>query len=106
LLNDPLPPSLLCIETPENNIYPLSFWRLAEEFRHYSMYSGQIMLSTHSSDLPNATKIQEVYWLVKKDGFTEARMAADDKQVAAYMADGDQMGYLWREGLFVGVNPA
>ena len=42
---------------------------------------------------------------MKKDGATEIRRARDDEQIRAYMADGDQMGYLWKQGFFAGADP-
>jgi hypothetical protein len=50
--------------------------------------------------------LEEVFWLVKKDGLTEIRRAQDDPQVKKYMDEGDKMGYLWKQGFFTGVNPA
>jgi hypothetical protein len=47
--------------------------------------------------------VDEVFWLVKKDGYTEVRRASENAQIVAYMKDGDQMGYLWDQGLFEGI---
>lgn len=105
LLNDPEPHPLLCVEEPENQLYPSLLEELAEEFRNYANKGGQVLVSTHSPDFLNAARLGEVFWLVKKDGYTEIRRAADDKQITAYMNDGDKMGYLWKQGLFQGVNP-
>lgn len=46
-----------------------------------------------------------MFWLVKTDGYTSVHRAADDEQLRAYMAEGDQMGYLWKQGMFPGANP-
>ncbi len=105
LLYDPEPHPLLCVEEPENQLYPKLLWELAEEFRAYAHRGGQVFVSTHSPDFLNATKLDEVFWLVKKDGFSQIVRARDDEQVAAYMAEGDQMGYLWEQGFFEGVEP-
>lgn len=105
LLYDPSPHPLLCVEEPENQLYPKLLWELAEEFRSYSTRGGQVFVSTHSPDLLNATRVEEVFWLVKKDGYTEVCRASDDPQIVAYMKDGDQMGYLWDQGLFEGADP-
>jgi len=105
LLHDPKPHPLLCIEEPENQLYPTLMGELAEEFRDYAQRGGQVMVSTHSPDLLNATRLQEVLWLVKRDGLTEIRRAQDDAQVRRYMEQGDKMGYLWKQGFFTGVNP-
>jgi predicted ATPase len=106
LLHDPKPHPLLCIEEPENQLYPTLMSELAEEFRDYAHRGGQVMVSTHSPDLLNAIRLEEVFWLVKKDGLTEIRRAQDDPQVKKYMDEGDKMGYLWKQGFFTGVNPA
>ena len=106
LLHDPKPHPLLCIEEPENQLYPSLMTELAEEFRDYARRGGQVMVSTHSPDLLNATKLEEVYWLTKEQGVTQVRRAKDDRQVTQYMADGDKMGALWKQGFFTGADPA
>ena len=106
LLHDPKPHPLLCIEEPENQLYPTLMSELAEEFRDYAQRGGQVMVSTHSPDLLNAIRLEEVFWLVKKDGLSEIRRAQDDEQVKRYMEEGDKMGYLWKQGFFTGVDPA
>jgi predicted ATPase len=105
LLYDPAPHPLLCVEEPENQLYPSLLWHLAEEFRSYATRGGQVFVSSHSPDFLNAVELDEVFWLVKEEGYTQVRRARDDEQVAAYMAEGDQMGYLWKMGLLPGANP-
>jgi len=105
LLYDPSPHPLLCVEEPENQLYPSLLWDLAEEFRGYAERGGQVFVTTHSPDFLNAVDLEEVFWLVKRAGYTEVHRAADDPQISAYMAEGDQMGYLWKQGLFPGANP-
>lgn len=105
LLYDPTPHPLLCVEEPENQLYPKLLWELAEEFRSYANRGGQVFVSTHSPDFLNAAKTDEVFWLVKKDGYTNVLRAADDPQIVAYMNEGDQMGYLWEQGFFEGADP-
>ena len=105
LLYDPRPHPLLCVEEPENQLYPKLLWELAEEFRDYARRGGQVLVSTHSPDFLDAVKLDEVFWLVKQNGYSQIFRARDDRQVAAYMADGDQMGYLWEHGFFTGVDP-
>lgn len=106
LLYDPAPHPLLCVEEPENQLYPSLLWDLAEEFRSYASRGGQVFVTTHSPDFLNAVGLNEVFWLVKQAGYTQMRRAADDAQLSAYMAAGDQMGYLWSQGLFPGAHPA
>ena len=105
LLYDPNPHPLLCIEEPENQLYPKLLWELAEEFRSYSNRKSQVFVSTHSPDFLNATKLNEVFWLEKKNGYTEIIRASDDDQIRVYMENGDKMGYLWKQGFFGGVDP-
>ena len=105
LLHDPDPHPLLCVEEPENQLYPSLMGALAEEFRAYAHRGGQVFVSTHSPDFLNAIELEEAYWMVKRDGCTEIHRARDNPQVAAYMADGDQLGYLWKEGFFDGADP-
>ena len=105
LLYDPRPHPLLCVEEPENQLYPKLLEELAEEFRDYANRGGQVFVSTHSPDFLNATLLDEVFWLVKENGYTAIKRAREDKQIAAYMAEGDQMGYLWKQGFFEGAHP-
>lgn len=105
LLHDPLPHPLLCVEEPENQLYPRLLWELAEEFRDYATRGGQVFVSTHSPDFLNATHLDEVFWLEKQGGYTIVHRASNDSQISNYMNDGDQMGYLWKHGFFSGVDP-
>ncbi len=105
LLYDPRPRPLLCVEEPENQLYPNLLWELAEEFRAYADRGGQVFVSSHSPDFLNAVNLEEVYWLVKEKGRTTIKRAQDDVQLSAFMAEGDQMGYLWKEGFFQGADP-
>lgn len=105
LLHDPRPHPLLCVEEPENQLYPTLMSELAEEFRLYASRGGQVLVSTHSPDFLNATRLEEVCWLVKQDGATLIHRARDNPQIRAYMEDGDQMGYLWKQGFFEGADP-
>jgi len=57
LLNDPSPHPLLCVEEPENQLYPTLLHELAEEFRDYARRGGQVFVSTHSPDFLNAVKL-------------------------------------------------
>jgi len=105
LLYDPKAHPLLCVEEPENQIYHKLLGELAEEFRDYSKRGGQVFVSTHSPDFLNAAQLEEVFWLEKKDGYTVIHRARDDQQISAYMNEGDQMGYLWKQGFFGGAHP-
>lgn len=74
LLHDPNPHPLLCIEEPENQLYPQLMAELAEEFRRYARRGGQVMISTHSPDFLNAAELNEVFWFIKREGFTQGAL--------------------------------
>lgn len=105
LLHDPKPHPLLCVEEPENQLYPQLMAELAEEFRAYANRGSQVFVTTHSPDFLNALELDEVCWLVKQQGCTEIHRAKDHAQIAAYDAEGDQLGYLWKQGFFEGADP-
>ena len=105
LLYDPNPHPLLGVEEPENQLYPGLLEELAEEFRDYANRGGHVFVSTHSPDFLNAVEIDEVFMLRKEDGCTRIMRARDDEQLSAFMADGDKMGYLWKQGFFEAIDP-
>lgn len=102
LLYDPKPHPLLAIEEPENQLYPELLYELVEEFRDYARRGGQVFVSTHSPEFLNGAGLEEIYWLVKKDGFTTARRASDNELLRNLVAEGDLPGALWKQGLFEG----
>jgi predicted ATPase len=106
LLHDPSPHPLLCVEEPENQLYPQLMGELAEEFREYAQRGGQVLVSTHSPDFLNAVRLEEIYWLAKDKGFTAIRRAMDDDRLRALVDEGDLPGALWKQKLFEGVNLA
>lgn len=105
LLFDPKPHPLLCVEEPENQLYLSLLEVLAEDFRQYAGRGGQVMVSTHSPDFLNALNPEEVFVIVKKNGYSEIHCVAEDPQVVAYVNDGDKLGYLWKQGLLGDVDP-
>jgi predicted ATPase len=105
LLNDPSPHPLLSIEEPENQLYHSLLPELAEEFRDYARRGGQVFVSTHSPELLNAIELDEAFWLEKVGGYTHVYRASENEQISKYVADGDQLGYLWRQGFFGRASP-
>ena len=101
MLHDPNPHSLLCVEEPENQLYPKLLPILAEEFRMYSNAGGQVFISTHSPDFLNAVDLSELYCLVKEDGFTKIYRASESPFVESLFKAGDMLGYLWNQGLLI-----
>lgn len=105
LLHDPSPHPLLCIEEPENQLYPTLLCELVEEFVSYARRGGQVMVSTHSPDLLNAVSLEDVFWLEKHQGFSVVKRASDEPQIKALIEVGDSLGALWKQGLFGAANP-
>lgn len=101
LLSDPAPHALLCVEEPENQLYPELLPQLAEEFRHYSNIGGQVFISTHSPDFLNAVRLDELYCLVKSDGYTKIVRASDIPLVVSLYQEGDLLGSLWSQGILL-----
>lgn len=104
LLHDPKPFPLLAVEEPENQLYPELLPELAEEFRAYAQRGGQVFVSTHSPDFLNALQLDEIYCLKKEGGFTTITHASDSENLRALVEAGDLPGYLWKQGLFEGLN--
>ena len=102
LLSDPNPHPLLCIEEPENQLYPDLIYELAEEFRSYTDAGGQVFITTHSPDFVNGVQLEELFWLVKVEGFTQIKRASDDELLRDLVAEGDLPGNMWKQGLFKG----
>lgn len=105
LLNDPKPHPLLCIEEPENYLHPELLIELAEEFRDYANRGGQVFISSHSPDFVNALELDELFWLQKTNGFTNIKRASEDNAISGLFKDGDKLGYLWKQGYFIGSGP-
>jgi predicted ATPase len=100
MLADPNPHKLLCVEEPENQLYPKLLTVLAEEFREYTHAGGQLFVSTHSPDFVNAVEIDELFIVKKHNGFSQIEAVAKNKIVASLYQEGDdKLGYLWQEGL-------
>jgi len=103
LLHDPKPHKILCVEEPENQLYPELMVLLAEEFQDYARRGGQVFISTHSPEFLNAMKVKSIFLLEKEQGLTKVYRAVDDPLVSGLMEDGDKAGYLWDQGTFTGI---
>jgi predicted ATPase len=104
LLHDPAPHPLLCIEEPENQLYPHLFSALVNEFYEYQRRGGQVILSTHSPDLLDELDVEDILLFKKVNGITQVTPASDDNNLVSLLDAGDSLGALWRQGLFSGVN--
>jgi len=103
LLHDPMPHKILCVEEPENQLYPELMTLLAEEFQSYAERGGQVFISTHSPDFLDAVELESLFVIEKDGGVSEVLRAADDPLVREQMAAGFKAGQLWNEGLFEGM---
>ena len=103
LLHDPNPHPLLCIEEPENFLHPDLLPQLCEEIREYSERGGQVFVSTHSPDFVNGLEADELFFLIKKDGYTTVKAAKEDKMVKEMHVKND-LGWMWRNHYIEGAN--
>lgn len=108
LLHDPDPHPLLCIEEPENQLYPKLLPVLAEEFAAYAQKrsgGAQVFVTTHSPDFLSSVPLESIYWLRKEHGFSTVHRASDDGTLKRLIAEGETPGALWRQGWFGSVDP-
>ena len=61
-----------------------------------------MFVSTHSPDFLNGANLEEIFWLVKKDGFTKVQRPFESELLRSLIAEGDLPGALWKQGLFEG----
>ena len=99
LLEDPEPPPLICIEEPENGLYPKLLEALAQEFRSHATgakNAPQIIVTTHQPYFVDALSPEEV-WILEKgaEGFSTIRRASDIEIVRNLVAEGLPLGGLW-----------
>lgn len=105
LLHDPNPHPLLCVEEPENQLYPKLLIELLDEFKGYAKRGGQVFVSSHSPDLLNGASPDEVFWMVKDKGYTRIERASNHQEIVILYEEGEKLGYLWKENYFKGINP-
>ena len=104
LLHDPKPHKILCVEEPENQLYPELMVLLAEEFQSYSRRGGQVFISTHSPEFLNAVEVESIFMLEKAEGVSRVWRVQDDPLISNLMKEGDHAGYLWDQGMFAGID--
>ena len=103
LLYDPAPHPILCVEEPENQLYPELMTVLAEEFREYAQKGGQVFVSTHSPQFLNALGIENLFIIEKEQGTSAIYRLQDDPLIREQMQAGWKAGTLWEQGHMVGV---
>jgi predicted ATPase len=103
LLHDPKPHKILCVEEPENQLYPELMVLLAEEFQNYSRRGGQVFISTHSPEFLNAVELESIFVIEKEQGVSRVWRVQDDPLLGNMMREGEHAGYLWDQGMFAGI---
>ena len=105
LLYEPGATGLLGLEEPENELHPQLLAYLAEELIAASD-TRQLLMATHSPALLNALAPEQV-WILHRgaDGYTQATRTADLPGIAAMVAEGTPLGYLWSRNFFDVGNP-
>jgi len=103
LLEDPEPFPFICIEEPENMIYPKLLEIFAKELRDASARENgsQFLLTTHQPYFIDAFLPEEV-WILEKgsDGFVKIHRASDDPLVVNLVKEGIPLGSLWYSDYF------
>lgn len=99
MLEHPHPPPFICIEEPENGLYPKLLEVLAREFRDHAMREeggSQVFVTTHQPYFVDGLAPEEV-WILEKgeDGFSTIRRASDDPVVRSMTDEGLPLGSLW-----------
>jgi predicted ATPase len=86
--------SLYCIEEPENHLYPKilsGLIRLLRQVREEAAQAGQslsqVIIATQSPQLVDLFSLDEVVWLQKKEGATEAIRPRDNKHLRELVRD-------------------
>lgn len=104
LLHDPSPHPVLCVEEPENQLYPELMTVLAEEFAAYAHRGGQVFVSTHSPQFLDAVPINSIFNIEKRDGTSRIIPIENDPLVSGLIRDGEESpGSLWDQGAFRGM---
>lgn len=106
LLHDPMPRPLICVETPDLELYHDMVDVLSAEFRDYTIRNpySQIIFSTHNPYILEAMSPKEV-WIFKRAEHEDAdsvdiRCAGADPIVSEMYQQGVGMGAIWYSGHF------
>jgi len=105
ILYDPVPPTVVAIEEPENQLHPKLLPILAEEIRQISDRS-QVLVTTHSPEFLSEIRPKEL-WTINRaeDGFARVGRASDSDLVMNMMSAGASLGDLWSEGYLSAADP-
>jgi predicted ATPase len=94
------PVAALLTDVPETGLHPLLHTSLAEDIRAFSQ-TGQVIVTTHSPGVVNASRLEEVWMMYRDDqDQPQARRAVDLPRLVAMAGPGGLLGDLWLEGFF------
>ena len=101
LLENPDPPTLLCMEEPGYELYHQALKTLAYDFHTYAeaVNGAQVFVTTHLPHFVDGFNPDEV-WILEKgeDGFSTARRAGDDPCTHHMVNEDLSLGSLWSSG--------
>ncbi len=100
LLQDPKPHPLLAVQEPENQLYPQILWNLAKELRTYAKRGGQVFVTTHSPEFLDNVDEDEVFYIVKENGFSTFVRPNDSEHPTELDNGGEAPESSWRQGRF------
>jgi len=97
VLYNPIKSNLICLDEPENNLYPSLIPELMEECRNVSSET-QMIISTHSPLVVNQLEPNEV-WVLTRDiqCLTRATNVSFIPGILAQIQEGAKLGQLWME---------
>lgn len=99
LLASPTPSPFICIDEPENGLYPKLLNTLARELRYYAENTkkgAQVFVTSHQPYFVNSLQPKEVWILEKQaDGFSTIRRASEDQLIVNLVAAELPLGNLW-----------
>lgn len=96
VLHHPNPIPLLGIESPEHNLHASLLDDLVEEFRAYANRGGQLLITSYSSTLMDALRLEELFGMRKEAGKATIQAAKDDFLVQKGYEVGESLGSLWQ----------
>lgn len=94
-LNQPQAAPLLGLESPENNLHSDLVEVLVEEFRAYAQRGGQLLVTSYSPSFLDALRLEELFGISKKEGYSSIKAAKDDSIVQKGYEIGESLGRLW-----------
>ena len=95
-------PEMLSIEEPERYLHPHLLEELVDFFRHLTSFGLQVVMTTHSVELVNRLRPDEVFLMDKGEKGTAIVRASDKDHIEAYLKE-FSLGDLWYQGQLGGV---